>query len=57
MVALNFEFWIGCGMFKKLSVLVNGIYPEMAGFVKTIHVPTSHAQKRFGVWQETSQKC
>jgi len=38
---------IGIQIFFKLFDLVDGIYPEMARYVKTISVPTGHAQKRF----------
>jgi len=54
MATLNFEFWIGGRLFKKLVFLVDGIYPEMARFVKMVSVPTGDAQKRFSAWQEAT---
>jgi len=45
MATLDFDFWIGGQLFKKLFFLVDSIYPETAKFVKMVSVPTGHAQK------------
>jgi len=47
MAMLDFKFWIGGRLFKKLFFLIDGIYPEMARFVKTLSVPIRHALKKF----------
>ncbi len=56
MAMLDFEFWIGGKRFTKLFFLVDGIYPETARFVKTVSVPSGHAQKKFCAWQEATRK-
>jgi len=56
MSTLDFEFTIAGKIFKKLFILVDGIYPEIARFVKTISVPTGCAQKTFAGWQEAARK-
>jgi len=56
MASLDFEFWIGGKLFKKLFFLVDGIYPETARFVKTVTVPIGPAQKKFSAWQEATCK-
>ena len=53
---IDFEFEIDDTTFNKLWVLVDGIYPELARFVKTISVPLSKAHKRFAKWQESTRK-
>jgi len=36
--------------------LVDGIYPELARFVKTISEPMSPQSRTFAKWQESSRK-
>jgi hypothetical protein len=52
---LDFEFEIGGKIFSKLWILVDGIYPELARFVKTISVPIGRELKRFAQWQESAR--
>lgn len=42
--------------FSKMFVLVDGIYPQWARFVKAMREPTSPAEKRFTTWQEAARK-
>ena len=37
-------------------MLVDGIYPEISRFVKTISEPTNKASKRYAKWQESCRK-
>lgn len=56
MSMMDFEFEIGGKIFSKLWILVDGIYPELARFVKTISVPIGRNFKRFVQWQEAARK-
>jgi hypothetical protein len=42
--------------FEQLFFLVDGIYPELARFVKTMSVPTTDRSKQYAKWQEASCK-
>ena len=52
----DFPFSIAGRTFEKLFVLVDGIYPELARFVKTFSEPVGQNAKRFSKWQESSRK-
>jgi hypothetical protein len=49
-------FCIGGQKFERLFFLVDGIYPELARFVKTMSVPTNDRNKKYAKWQEASRK-
>jgi hypothetical protein len=53
---LDFPFPIGGEMFHELWVLVDGIYPSLARFVKPISVPVGKREELFAVWQESTRK-
>jgi len=53
---LDFLFPIGGEMFHELWVLVDGIYPSLARFVKPISVPVGKCEELFAVWQESTRK-
>lgn len=53
---INFKFKIDGVEFDKLWVLVDGIYPTIARFVKTISFPIGRAQELFVKWQESCRK-
>jgi hypothetical protein len=40
----------------KVWFLVDGIYPELARFAKTISEPTNKLAKTYASWQEASRK-
>jgi hypothetical protein len=52
----DFPFSIAGRTFEKLFVLVDGIYPELARFVKTFSELVGQNAKRFSKWQESSRK-
>jgi hypothetical protein len=53
---VDFEFQVGNKVFKRLWLMVDGIYPELARFVKTIQEPYGHAACRYASWQEAARK-
>ena len=53
---VDFEFEVGNKVFKWLWLLVDGIYLELACFVKTIQEPISKVAKHYVAWQETARK-
>jgi Plant transposon protein len=53
---VDFEFTINGQQFKRLYLLVDGIYPAVSRFVKTLAVPIGKEHKRFAAWQESSRK-
>jgi len=53
---LDFNFTIGGQQFNMLWFLVDGIYPELARFVKTISQPITDAERKFTKWQESCRK-
>jgi Plant transposon protein len=53
---LDFEYKIGENVFNRLWYLVDGIYPNIARFVKTLSVPLGKVQQTFVKWQEGKQK-
>jgi Plant transposon protein len=54
---MDFQFVVGNDTFKKLWVLVDGIYPELSRFVKSLKVPVGRDQQLFTKWQESCRKC
>ena len=50
------EFEIGGERFRKLWILVDGIYPPIARFVKTISEPGTEDESTFAQWQEGARK-
>jgi hypothetical protein len=53
---VDFPFSINKQKYTKLWVLVDGIYPEISRFVKTISVPIGKSEKAFARWQEACRK-
>lgn len=53
---LDFSFTVAGVVFYNLYVLVDGIYPELARFVKTISEPIGRAEKYYAAWQEGARK-
>jgi hypothetical protein len=53
---IDFEFSIGNATFQKLWVMVDGIYPELARFVKTIQEPVGQRSISYAKWQEGARK-
>jgi hypothetical protein len=54
--ANDFTFEIGGKQFNKLWFLVDGIYPELSRFVKTISVPLNKWEALYSIWQEAKRK-
>ena len=54
---IDFEFQIGEKTFDQLYFLVDGIYPDLSRFVKTLSVPITDEQKRYVQWQEGKRKA
>ena len=53
---VDFDFEIDGKKFNKLWCLVDGIYPPISRFVKTIPVPVGETMKKFVKWQESARK-
>jgi len=53
---LDFDFTAGKESFSKLWHMVDGIYPEISRFVKTVLVPLNKFQSSCAAWQEGSRK-
>jgi len=53
---LDFPFKIGGELFEELWMLVDGIYPSLARFVKPISVPVGKREALFAMWQESKRK-
>jgi Plant transposon protein len=53
---VDVEFEIGGLSFRRLWLLVDGIYPELSRFVKTIEEPGNPLAASFAKWQEASRK-
>jgi hypothetical protein len=53
---LDFSFTIGGEVFHQLWMLLDGIYPSLARFVKPISVPIEQREALFSMWQESKQK-
>jgi Plant transposon protein len=54
---IDFPYNLAGQQFTQLWVFVDGIYPELSRFVKTISVPITKAKKLFALWQESSRKA
>jgi hypothetical protein len=54
--ANDFPFTIGGEEFEKLWLLVDGIYPPIARFVKPISIPIGDVEALFSLWQESKRK-
>jgi hypothetical protein len=53
---VDFEFEIGTKTFSRLWLLVDGIYPELSRFVKTIQEPVGRKSTSYALWQESARK-
>jgi hypothetical protein len=53
---IDFLFNVDGSEFTSLWFLVDGIYPELARFVKTLDQPLTVADTIYTVWQESSRK-
>jgi hypothetical protein len=53
---LDFPFTIGGESFDQLWMLVDGIYPSLARFVKPLTVPIGDCEALFSMWQESNRK-
>ena len=53
---VDFEFTINDNTFHHCWLLVDGIYPELSRFVKTIDEPRGQGTRIFASWQEASRK-
>ena len=53
---VDFEFKVGDQEFTRLWLLVDGIYPEISRFVKTIQEPIGKNLSNYAKWQESSRK-
>lgn len=53
---IDFDYFIAGLRFNKLWFTVDGIYPELERFVKTISVPIGRKEKNFSGWQEATRK-
>ncbi len=50
---IDFDFEIDRKQFTNLYFFVDGIYPKLSCFVKTISVPVSFYESHFAKWQES----
>jgi Plant transposon protein len=53
---IDFEFRIDDTNFHDCWFLVDGIYPEIARFAKTVDEPVGRGKKLYAVWQEACRK-
>jgi hypothetical protein len=53
---LDFDFEIAGRIFRRLWVMVDGIYPELSRFVKTVEEPANPLAALFVKWQEAVRK-
>jgi hypothetical protein len=53
---LDFPFTVGGERHEQLWMLVDGIYPSLARFVKPISVPVGKRETLFSTWQEAKRK-
>jgi hypothetical protein len=53
---IDFPFTINGEQFDKLWVTVDGIYPPLARFVKTLSQPIDALQENYSLWQEKTRK-
>jgi hypothetical protein len=53
---IDFPFTIDGQVFDKLWVTVDGIYPQIGRFVKTLSQPVGQAEQDYASWQEKTRK-
>ena len=53
---IDFKFTIDEQVFNKLFYLVDGKYPQLSCFMKTISIPITKKETTFAGWQEAAQK-
>jgi len=53
---LDFPFFIGGESFDQVWMLVDGICPALARFVKPLSVPIGDSEALFSLWQESKRK-
>ena len=53
---VDFEFTINGQGFHRVWLLVDGIYPELSRFVKTISEPGDKRSRYYAKWQEATRK-
>ena len=53
---VDFEFEIFGNVFYRLWLMADGIYPELARFVKTIQEPGDGLSSYYAAWQEAARK-
>ncbi len=53
---VDFEYTVDDKLFQRLWLAVDGIYPELSGFVKTIEEPLNQKSNAFAKWQEGTRK-
>ena len=54
---VDFEFTIGDDkVFNHLWIHVDGIYPDLSRFVKTLQELVGRRASRYAVWQESARK-
>ena len=53
---VDFPFNIAGKTFSRLWIMVDGIYPEIARFVKTIQEPVDKCSSNYAKWQEAARK-
>jgi hypothetical protein len=54
---VDFELTIGDDkVFNRLWILVDGIFPDLSRFVKTLQEPVGRRVCRYAVWQESARK-
>jgi hypothetical protein len=53
---IDFTFTVGDKEFNRLWLTTDGIYPELARFVKTVQEPIDEKSKAYASWQEATRK-
>ncbi|KAI2506757.1 Ribosomal protein-like protein [Fragilaria crotonensis] len=53
---VDFEFEVGGRVFNRLWLMVDGIYPELSRFVKTVEEPSDRKASAYAKWQEAARK-
>jgi hypothetical protein len=55
-IFVDFDFYLNDNLCNQLFLLVDGIYPEIARFAKTVDEPRGHGKEMYARWQESSRK-